>query len=327
MFRFLRDIVIFGLLQSLLIGTLIWRCYDVRAVSPLSPATVIKHKRLQEAASPRLILIGGSNLLFGIDSKMIEQQLPYHPVNMGLIGGLRLDYIVNEIEETLRAGDVVVMSLEYNTLNAAPNSDETQVIMGVAARRLKNLRFVTAAQWKRLLDQGAVEYLGIVFRQSFSNIIPKEDDDDPLISQDMNAYGDLTRYHDPAVRPRRQNNQNTIVKIKPENVEANLARMNAFVDRCRARDVQVFFSWPPLPRTHYEQERDLARRFHRQLRQGLRATVLGPPGDMVFADRDFIGLSYHLRGGAVQERTQRLIDSIARRVRRAASRPANAASP
>src|SRR6185503_7764309 len=98
---FLRDLLIFALLQAAMLAALLWQFYDVRHVSPLSPATVVKHQRLVSAPSPRIILIGGSNLLFGIDSPMIEQQTRYHPVNMGLVGGLRLDYIINEIKDDL----------------------------------------------------------------------------------------------------------------------------------------------------------------------------------------------------------------------------------
>lgn len=322
MTRFLRDTALFALIQVILIATLVALFYDVRDVSPLSPATVIKHKRLADAPAPRLIFIGGSNLLFGLDSKMIEQQTSYHPVNMGLIGGLRLDYIINEIEASLRAGDIVVMSIEYNTLNVDESAEESQVIMGVAAQRLGNFRFLSWPQWKRLLDRGAMEYLGVVFRQAFTSITPRRDDLDPLINQDMNVFGDLTRYHDPAVKPRKPNNQNTLVKIKPEAVQANIEKINAFVARCRAREVQVMYAYPPIPRTHFRQNESVARRFHRMLRQDLLAPILVSPEDMTFEDVNFIGLSYHLRGTAVQQRTQMLIDAINRRLRRAAERAA-----
>lgn len=318
--RFIRDIALFTLVQVLLIAALVGLFYDVRDVSPLSPATVIKHKRLADAPSPRMIFIGGSNLLFGLDSKMFEQQTSYHPVNMGLIGGLRLDYIINEIEATLRAGDIVVMSIEYNTLNVDESAEESQVIMGVAAQRLENFRYLSWPQWKRLLDRGAMEYLGVVFRQAFTSITPRRDELDPLINQDMNVYGDLTRYHDPAVKPRKPNNQNTLIKIKPDAVLANIAKINAFVARCRDRDVQVMYAYPPIPRTHFRQNEAVARRFHRMLRQDLLAPILVSPEDMTFEDSSFIGLSYHLRGTAVQQRTQMLIDAINRRLRRAANR-------
>lgn len=323
---FLRDILTFTLLQVVLLAVLLQFFYDVRVVSPLSPATVIKHKRLEEAASPRMILVGGSNLLFGIDSPMIEQRTTYHPVNMGLIGGLRLDFILNEICADLRPRDLVVMSLEYNTLNADPGSDETQVIMGVVMQRPRSAQYLTWPQWKRLLDQGAIEYLGVVFRQAFANVIVRDDDNDALITQDMNVYGDLTRYHDPTVKPRKLNHQNTLVKVKPESVRANIARLNEFIASCRRRGVEVMFAYPPLPRTHYRQGEALARRVHRLLRAELDAPVICAPEDIVFPDRDFIGLSYHLRGEAVRERTQRLIDAVNRNLHQTveptATRPA-----
>jgi hypothetical protein len=307
---FIGECVLFVIVQIALVSALLWGFHDADAVSPLAPATRIKHQRLRDAPSPRMILVGGSNLLFGIDSTLIERDTDYHPVNMGLIGGLRLEYVLNEVKAAARDGDLIVLSIEYNTLNAAAIQEEAQVIMGVLAQRPANLRFITWPQWRQTLDHGAVQYAGMVFRQAIANISARSDDDS--ITQHMNAYGDLTRYHDPNEPVRRQASQNTLVKIHPERVQANIARMNEFIREMQARNVAVAFAYPPIPRMHFNQARSIARRFDDLLRQRLEAPVLVTPAEMTFGDRHFIGLSYHLRGEAVQERTLRLIGAVQR---------------
>lgn len=307
---FVCECAAFVLAQALLLGALLLCFFDADAISPLAPATRAKHQRLRDAPSPRMILVGGSNLLFGIDSTMIEEQTEYHPVNMGLIGGLRLEYILNEVRDAARAQDLIVLCIEYNTLNAAAMQEEAQVIMGVVAHRPANVRYMTWRQWCHALDRGAMEYAGVVFRHTIANVTARDNDDS--ITAHLNRYGDLTRYHDPAVRPDKENNQNTLVKIHPERVEANIARINEFVQMMRLRGVHVVFAYPPIPRTHFNEARQVARRFDALLRTRLAAPVILRPGQMVFADRCFIGLSYHLRGEAVRERTQRLIDALPR---------------
>ena len=50
-------------------------------------AMVDKVKKLKETPGERIVLIGNSNLAFGIDSEMIEQELGRPVINMGLHGG------------------------------------------------------------------------------------------------------------------------------------------------------------------------------------------------------------------------------------------------
>ena len=48
-------------------------------------AILEKDRLIRNTPSPKIILVGGSNLAFGIDSKAIEDSLGLHVVNMGLI--------------------------------------------------------------------------------------------------------------------------------------------------------------------------------------------------------------------------------------------------
>ena len=45
----------------------------------------------------RLILIGGSNICFGLDSKQIEKKLNLFPINTSIGAGLGLDFMMNDI--------------------------------------------------------------------------------------------------------------------------------------------------------------------------------------------------------------------------------------
>lgn len=309
--RFIAEISSFALLQAAILALLLWRYSDINRISPFMPALEIKQRRLETAPSPRLILIGGSNLLFGIDSPMIESQLPYHVVNMGLLRSLRLDFIFNQIDDHVRAGDVVIICLEYSTLNGDEMGEQGQLLMSATTRRLANLRYLTWEQWRAMLDLDAMQYFGMVFRQSLQRIGERRKRDDGLTVEDaVNDHGDLTRYHDPAAAVPEQDDQTTLVRVRPQRVEAGIERMNEFIARWRERGVQVMYVWPPICRSHYEQWESRADEFHALVAAHLQASVICKQADMVFDDVDFIGRSYHLRGTGVQRRTQRLIDAL-----------------
>ena len=68
---------------------------------------------LKNIPSPRIILVGGSNVSLGLDAALMQQTLGVPVINDGLHAGLGLAPL-RELEEYIRAGDVIILSLEYN---------------------------------------------------------------------------------------------------------------------------------------------------------------------------------------------------------------------
>jgi hypothetical protein len=64
-------------------------------------------------SGPRLLLVGGSNVTFGLSAGTIEEQTGVKTVNMGTHAGWDVDYILHWIEQTARPGDTVLLALEY----------------------------------------------------------------------------------------------------------------------------------------------------------------------------------------------------------------------
>ena len=62
----------------------------------------------------RLILVGGSNLAFGINSQMLEDSLHMPVVNMGLHAGVGLRFEVESVKEYLQPGDILLIVPEYD---------------------------------------------------------------------------------------------------------------------------------------------------------------------------------------------------------------------
>ncbi|WP_148058584.1 hypothetical protein [Pseudomonas frederiksbergensis] len=73
-----------------------------------------KEEMARRVEGPRVLLVGDSNVLFGMDSSRVEGLVGIPVINMGLHGGLPLDRILNVALETARSGDVVVLPLVWN---------------------------------------------------------------------------------------------------------------------------------------------------------------------------------------------------------------------
>lgn len=75
-------------------------------------AIIVKQSIAASLPSPRIIFLGGSTVLFGIDAKVIEASTGISTLNMGTHAGLRLDRALNIGEDASRPGDVLVLALE-----------------------------------------------------------------------------------------------------------------------------------------------------------------------------------------------------------------------
>lgn len=86
--------------------------------TPLNRATYMyeyrnKLERLDTLSGPRLILVGGSNLGFSIDSEMISDSLCINVANVGLHAAIGLRYMLSSISQKVKANDIIVIMPEY----------------------------------------------------------------------------------------------------------------------------------------------------------------------------------------------------------------------
>lgn len=73
-------------------------------------ALVDKVERLKNTEGPKIVLLGNSNLAFGIDSKMLEEEFGMPVVNMGLHGGLGNRFHENMAKYNIHEGDIYIVS-------------------------------------------------------------------------------------------------------------------------------------------------------------------------------------------------------------------------
>ena len=75
--------------------------------------SLLQVKLLEKTPSPRIIVAGGSNVSLGIDAELMQRTLGLPVINDGLHAGLGL-VPLRELQDYLRKGDIVIISLEYN---------------------------------------------------------------------------------------------------------------------------------------------------------------------------------------------------------------------
>ncbi len=110
-------------------------------------------------ASPKIVVLGGSNVLYGIRAESLQKALGQPAVNFGFVMNFGPDYLARLAESVLRPGDTLVLSLEYeeyqNTLfrdamlmqqvfgndlpyfRSLPPGDQLRWVLGLDKKRIK----------------------------------------------------------------------------------------------------------------------------------------------------------------------------------------------
>lgn len=82
--------------------------------------------------TPRVLIVAGSNAMFGIDSRQIEAYWQRPVINLAVNAGLGLPYILDISKRVARPGDVILMPMEYALYldDGAPNAQIIDFVIG-----------------------------------------------------------------------------------------------------------------------------------------------------------------------------------------------------
>ena len=85
-----------------------------------------KMEKLDSIPSPRVLLVGGSNIAFGFDCKVLGELLNKHVYNTGVHAAIGLRYMIDAINDHIVPEDIVIIMPEYTQFSTCYNgSGET----------------------------------------------------------------------------------------------------------------------------------------------------------------------------------------------------------
>jgi len=275
-----------------------------------------KQQLLQQQPSPRIILVGGSNLNFGINSPEIERRTGYHPVNMGLNVGDGLAFMLENVRPQLRRGDVVVISPEYEHFGDFYNG-KGDFLYAEVEHRPSMIKSFTTGNYLEVLDKGYI-IAGNILRYTIQRkgdfVRQQLDDKNNAYRRDaFNQYGDLAgNTHQISWLKKTTNFIGPAdVKVTPEKISRAINGLNEFNNEAKKRGVRVFYSFPPVPRELFERHGQVIREISMELQLRLQFTILDTPEEMSFPLEYFFDGVYHLTAEGSKSRTNQLINELA----------------
>jgi hypothetical protein len=77
-----------------------------------------KSEAMERTPAPRVVFVGGSNVLYGVDAEAFQRLTGNRAVNAGTHAALHTAYFFDWVKRHAQTGDLVVLCLEYHSFNA-----------------------------------------------------------------------------------------------------------------------------------------------------------------------------------------------------------------
>ncbi len=277
----------------------------------------------------RVLILSGSNSLFGIDSGLIERRVGFATVNLSTHGGLPLSFQLDYADKIVRAGDVVILPLEYEYYQrpldqfAEGSWQMALAIFPETFRRLsmmQRLSLLTHMAPRMVLDGAYVCVSRLVqpdFMQQRSppdlqNVILKwknAEHAEPAQYgvEATDEHGDFKRFCGNANADWTYSIASDSFSVRPD-IEGALKRQ---ADQWKKRGARVYISFPPVSTDVYATslfDQNAAKLSSALQKAGIEA--LGQPSDFVFPRAAFYDRRYHLNCEGRVSRTLMLLRQL-----------------
>jgi hypothetical protein len=267
----------------------------------------LKHKRALRIQSPKIIINGGSNLAFGINSPLIEKELNLPVCNLGIMAGLGFEYMIEQAKFYAKDGDVVILVPEY-FLYSTPESDPKGGVLLSAASIFPfgiqfmkedlpflNFQYKSQSALKRLLlakTDGEENSTGVYNASAFNEYGDIYIHDDTLF--DRNIFDNYTTPLE----------KDVISDADYDDFENLLKETKEYFD---IRNIKLYVSFPPTPNTDKRKDLD-------GLAMGIFGkcgiALLGTPNDFRYGYDDFYNGLNHLNFKGAIKRSKLLSEFL-----------------
>lgn len=268
-----------------------------------------KHARLTALPPGKLIICGGSNVAFGMDTTQLERATGREGVNLGIVAGLGLSFMLADVGPHIEAGDLVILAPEYDQFSTGLWGGTTPLgsllldvpeawhSVPVASYRILPAAYLRAVQIR----------LATVCNAGFKVDLREVE---PIYqTSSFNAKGDVVAHLDFA--PSRITLPDSLAALPQGPCARTVRLIRDFADWCEARGATLVIVPPTIVESAYRKHQAFIDQVWADLEAQLGSRVRGKPTDYAFPRPYFFDTVYHLNGDGVRRRMALLLAALA----------------
>lgn len=267
-----------------------------------------KHARLSSIKEEKIVLIGGSNLAFGINSAQLEEYIEMPVVNYGLYATIGTKAMLDMSVSYINKGDIVVIcpETEKQTYSLYYNAHSMWQALDCDLSMLKDVGFSNLGKLIAVLPDFAAE------KRDFIRNNTKPSSSGIYAESSFNEYGDI--------EVERQYNE------MPENYDTSMPvylttdlldkeffdYLNKYAAKCKLRGAKVYFGFSPINADAVVSSDEEKDEFYKALEKELDFPLLSDINDYILDSAFFYDTNFHLNSCGALQRTSLLADDLLR---------------
>ena len=260
-----------------------------------------KHKALESTSSPRLIVIGGSNVAFGFDSERLSKNIGIPVINMGIHGALGLKFILNDFFPYIHQNDIIFLIPEYFQFfnnNYAGFGRTLSELLDTYPEGIKSLDLV---QIFNVIKEYFPRLRSKIWR------VFSENSDDLFYNRYMfNKNGDAIVSSEPA----RNIGNSPLIKENDRFNPKVTEFLNDFYKKVIKKGANIFFIYPASRITNCEMTIQKLNDLEKTLKESLDFPIYSRPLEACLDEKYFLDTEYHLNKKGIALRMNLMEDLI-----------------
>jgi hypothetical protein len=282
-------------------------------------ASVLKHAALAADEKKKIVLVGGSNFAYGMDSQVLSKATGCPVVNMGMNGYFGVRFMMEEVKPELHKGDIVVIAWEYDSFYKSVDGTNTDLLM-VTKANPDAFRFLTPRQkvsvisrYPFVAQQKVLRLMGDGYEGLTHSLGAEKEDADPTGIKEVESLasftpnGDLIGHLDKTWAYDLEDGLD--MSTLPMDKEI-VPLMKSFADEMNAKGVKVMVSWTPIIDDFYNRHTAEIERLSAKMSAIPEFNIARPAHDFVFPASQHFDTVFHLNAEGRAIRSEMLTEDI-----------------
>ena len=280
---------------------------DVFFHSPLLTMKIDYAKSIEE---PKIVIVGGSSVLLGINADQIEKEIEFPVVNFGTHADVH-DLSMYKLKKILKPGDIVIGVFEYNLYYSKKRSwferigIRENIIYEIGKDYFRNSSNIEKT---KLL---AISMRDIIYRLNTNNQL-----NDSYELKNITEKGDQNRrlmYSDELFKKMRKKIYADDFKLNAKNKNYLLSDLSEFINWCGENNIGYIGSFPPLLQQQLYLNNEKYIKFFSDIQnyyQSMQIKTIASPQKFFYPKSYFYNTMYHLNSYGKKINTNYLISFL-----------------
>ena len=267
-------------------------------------AILDKHELLENSDSPRIVLVGGSNVNMGLNSRQIQKSLGRTTVNASSNAGLGLKFMLADVEPRLREGDTLVVIPEFKQFTDGFHGGYSLTV---------TLVDIYPAGWKHLDFNQKVEIIPNLVKYAaeklwtIGTITQRTGNQTAVYSRaTFNEFGDAEFHWDLKARPFAASR---LVTTAPELHSNAIPYLLEYKNRLEGNGINFVLLPPVIQSTSFDNQELLIERIVDELKQA-GIPFAADCRRYKFDNSLFFDSPYHLLREGIDSRTKLIVEDL-----------------